>query len=155
MAGGRLWTLSSAERSILIIYSSALPHSWLGETPASSGPKIPDCHSHQPGPQRPRSEIVSSPAGESWSQQILEIHSHSPAGGTVQLTHHASASCSSWFQSSSGRGSDPAKASQEPWFSVTWGQHLHLLPPKAVGRIKWGNMWQHLTEHIMHLLLAK
>ena len=139
MAGERLWTLSSAERSVLIIYSSELPHSWLGETTASSGPEIPNPHSHQ---ARPTKAKMQDSVQASWGI-VVPINpgnpSHSPAGGTVQLTHHYSVSHSSSFQSSSVQGSDPAQASQEPWFSVTRGQYLHL-PPKAVGKIKWGNM---------------
>lgn len=147
MAGERLWTLSSAERSILIIYSSELPHSWLGETTASSGPEIPNPHSHQARPTKAKmQDCVQAKLGnrgpnKSWKSIPLPSWRHCPVNPSLLSFPLLS------FQSSSVQGSDPAQASQEPWFSVTRGQYLHL-PPKAVGKIKWGNMWEHLAEQL-------
>lgn len=109
MARVRLWTLSPAERSILIIYSSELPHSWLRETTASSGPEIPHPRSHQPGPQRPGAWLCPAQLGnrglnKSWKSIWFPSWRHRP------VSQQGSVSCSVSFQASSVPSAHPA-----PW----------------------------------------
>lgn len=91
MAGVRLWTLSAAERSILIICSSEQPYSWLKEIAASSAPEIPNPPSHPPGAQRQNARLCPAQLGN-----IVPVNpgnqSDCPAGSTAPvLTHGGSA----------------------------------------------------------------
>jgi hypothetical protein len=84
MAGVRLWTLSAAERSILIIYSSEQPHSWLEEITASSAPEIPNLPCHPPGTRRQDARLCPAQLGS-----IVPVNpgtqSDCPAGNTVAV----------------------------------------------------------------------
>lgn len=148
MARVRLWTLSPAERSILIIYSSELPHSWLRETTASSGPEIPHPRSHQPGPQRPGAWLCPAQLGnrglnKSWKSIWLPSWRHRP------VSQQGSVSCSVSFQASSVPSAHPA-----PWGCMvearTQLRQVRSLPPQAFGRIQWENRQQHLVEKLSH-----
>lgn len=89
MAGVRLWTLSAAERSILIICSSEQPYSWLEEIAASSAPEIPNPPSHPPGTQRQNARSCPAQLGN-----IVLVNpgnqSDCPAGNIAPILTHGS-----------------------------------------------------------------
>lgn len=90
MAGVRLWTLSAAERSILIICSSEQPYSWLEEIAASSAPEIPNPPSHPPGAQRQNARLCPAQLGNRVPVNPGN-QSDCPAGNTApDLTHGGS-----------------------------------------------------------------
>lgn len=138
MARVRLWTLSPAERSILIIYSSELPHSWLRETTASSGPEIPYPRCHRPGPRAAwlcPAQLGNRGPNKSWKSIWLPSWRHRPVKPARLcvlfrlLPGHFSSLGPANSLKLHGGGSDPAQASQEPWFSVQEDSCASLLRP--------------------------